>query len=293
MDRDSIVSQLNALYLLQEFHKDILNLWRVYSGSGCTRLNETVLAAYDADKIVFLVQVFLVWQLILSSTMLGERYTFGQVGGCLMVVAGVVLVVASGSGVNTVAIQRSGLVWPLVMIVSTLFSAAASLMKEFVFQEAAQVLKGGSLDIFVVNTFGSTCQALFVFLMLPFLFNLRGIPFHQALPHMREGYACFVNVGGKVKGCQGAPWVPLLYIVVNMAFNICSLSLLKQSSAVISSLTQTLSIPLSIWAFTFPWPYLGAAPKLPPGLFIGAAILIAGLASYSLSSPPKKRTHEK
>lgn len=36
--------------------------------------------------------------------------------------------------------------------------------------------------------------------------------------------------------CDGAPLLPLLYIITNIAFNISALNLLKYSSAVVSSL---------------------------------------------------------
>jgi drug/metabolite transporter (DMT)-like permease len=110
-----------------------------------------------------LCQVFLVWQLLLSSTILRKRYSIGQIGGCLLVIAGVVVVVASGSGdVVAGTLQQSGYFWPLVMIVSTFFFAAASILKEVVFQEGAKHLKGGNLDLFVVNSFGSVYQTVCV-----------------------------------------------------------------------------------------------------------------------------------
>lgn len=229
------------------------------------------------------------WQLILSATILKERYTLGQIGGCFLVIAGVVMVVGSGSG-GAASLQQCGYFWPLVMIVSTLFTACGTILKEYIFQDAAKQLKGGNLDIFVVNTLGSTFQAIFVFLILPLVFNVRGVPFHDIPRTLREGCVCFINAGSKVAGCEGSPFVPLLYCAVNIAMNIFSLSLLKQSSALVSSLCVTLSIPLSIWAFTFPWPYLDAPAALPPGLLLGAGILVAGLAFYSFSSPPPPKT---
>ncbi|KAG0600231.1 hypothetical protein M758_11G017600 [Ceratodon purpureus] len=247
-----------------------------------------VSAAFLPGALVpVLAQVFLVWQLVLSSTILRKRYSFAQIGGCLLVIAGVVTVVSSGSG-DAVAgsLQQSGYIRPLGMVVSTLFYAAAAILKESVFRSGKD-LKGGNLDLFVVNTCGSFFQTIFCSMIIPVVFTLRGVPFYQ-IPHsLKEGYACFVNFGGKVSGCEGAPWVPLLYVVVNMLFNICSLNLLKNYSAIVSSLCVTLSIPLSIWAFTLPWPYLGVPPPLPPGFFLGATVLVAGLAIYGLSKPPK------
>jgi hypothetical protein len=42
-------------------------------------------------------------------------------------------------------------------------------------------------------------------------------------------------------GCDGAPLLPLLFVVVNMGFNISLLYLLKISSAVVSCLASTFS----------------------------------------------------
>lgn len=42
-------------------------------------------------------------------------------------------------------------------------------------------------------------------------------------------------------GCDGAPWLPLLYIATNIIFNISALNLVKISSAVVASLTVMLS----------------------------------------------------
>lgn len=239
-------------------------------------------------------QVFLVWQLILSVTFLKKRYTWGQIVGCLLVAAGVIVVVASGTGGGDVKMmENSGLIWPLVMIGSTAFSAGASILKEFVFRDSAERLNGRSVDIFVVNTFGSTSQAFFVLLLLPILSNLKGIKFQELPSYFGEGAACFVNMGAPEQGCVGAPLVPLVYVAMNLAFNIANLSLLKQSSAVVSSLSVTLAVPLSIWAFTFPLPLLGTPSTLPSGLFLGATVLVTGLGFYNFSGKKLKKEMKK
>lgn len=256
-------------------------------------------------SIPVLTQVYLVWQLLLSVTFLQKRYSLGQIIGCLLVILGVVVVVMSGSGrdsggggaASKVFNQKSGsLFWSLVIIFSTAFFAAASILKEFAFQDARrqhQKMKGGregSIDIFVVNTFGSLFQAFFVLLLSPFLSNLQGISFKEQPKYLSSAAACLVNsAGSSQNGCNGAPLVPLLYILVNMAFNISNLSLLKQSSAVVSSLCVTLAVPLSIWAFTLPLPLFDSSATLPPGVYEGALILIAGLAFFNLLKPNSKK----
>uniref|UniRef100_A0A2N9FN36 Uncharacterized protein n=1 Tax=Fagus sylvatica TaxID=28930 RepID=A0A2N9FN36_FAGSY len=109
------------------------------------------------------------------------------------------------------------------------------------YEELQNLKLGGSVDLFVVNSYGSAFQV----------------------------------------GCAGAPLLPLLFIVVNMGFNISLLYLLKISSAVVSSLASTFSVPISVFVFTLPLPYLGVASSLPTGFVAGAIILVMGLLIYA------------
>ncbi|GLJ28881.1 hypothetical protein SUGI_0569260 [Cryptomeria japonica] len=248
-------------------------------------------ANLSGASIPILSQTFLVWQLILSVLFLGRRYTVSQLFGCLLVAAGVIMAVSSGAGTSQL-LEQAGLFWPLLMMVSSLFQAGASILKESVFIDSAKHLKAESIDIFVVNSFGSGFQALFVFLLLPFLSKLKGIPFSQLPSYLKDGAACFVNMGSISKSCVGAPLLPLLFITVNMCFNISLLRLVKMSSAVISSLSATLAVPISIYVFTLPLPYIGAEPALPPTFILGAAILVFGLVIYNLRRTVKDATKE-
>ncbi|XP_040366672.1 protein CLT2, chloroplastic isoform X2 [Rosa chinensis] len=197
-------------------------------------------AMLPGPAIPILSQTFLVWQLGFSSLILGRSYRINQIVGCILVAAGVALAVASGkdSGQMLSGVES---VWPLLMISSSAFQAGASIIKEFVFVDAAVHLKGKSLDIFVVNSFGSGFQALFVLLFLPFLSNMRGIPFAQLPTYLKDGAGCFLNMGATASGCNGAPLLPLLYIAANLLFNISLLNVVKISSAVVASLIVMLS----------------------------------------------------
>lgn len=230
-------------------------------------------------SIPILSQTFLVWQLILSVLILGRRYAVNQIFGCLLVAAGVVMAISSGASTGQL-LENAGIFWPLLMIASSSFQAGASILKESVFLDAAKRLKAGSVDLFVVNSFGSGFQALFVLLLLPFLSKLKGIPFSQLPSYFRDGAACFINMGS-VSDCAGAPLLPLLFIVMNMCFNISLLRLVKMSSAVVASLSITLAVPLSIFVFTLPLPYLAAESRLTPTFILGATILVLGLVIYN------------
>ena len=82
-------------------------------------------------------------------------------------------------------------------------------------------------------------------------------------------------------GSSGAPLVPLLYIAVNLAMNISVLNLLSSSGALITTLTMSSTIRLTIFAFTFPWPLIGAPGALNANFLVGTVVLLAGLAAYN------------
>ncbi|KAK9274332.1 hypothetical protein L1049_019146 [Liquidambar formosana] len=237
-------------------------------------------AILSGASIPILSQTFLVWQILLSIIFLGRRYRFNQLLGCFLVAVGVIITVASGSSAGH-SLKEAGVFWSILMIVSFLFQAADTVLKETIFLNAAQQLKGGSVDLFVVNSYGSAFQALFICILLPFLSKLWGVPFYQLPNYLKDGAACFLNIGTLSIGCDGAPLLPLLFVIVNMGFNIALLHLLKISSAVVSSLACTFCVPISVFMFTLPLPYLGVASSLPPGFVAGAIVLIVGLLIYA------------
>uniref|UniRef100_A0A1D1Z8T2 Crt 1 n=1 Tax=Anthurium amnicola TaxID=1678845 RepID=A0A1D1Z8T2_9ARAE len=249
-------------------------------------------AVLSGASIPILSQTFLVWQLALSFLFLGRRYQFNQVIGCLLVSVGVIITIASGTGAS-VSLGNAGIVWTFLMIASFLFQAADTVLKEIIFLDAARKLKGGTLDLFVVNSFGSAFQALFICLLLPLLTKLWGIPFNQLPAYIKDGAACFLNIGSISHGCEGAPLLPVMFVLVNMAFNISLLHLLKISSAVASCLASTFSVPLSIYVFTLPLPYVGTPSSLPAGFMAGAAVLVAGLLLYSWTPSSNNQTMQK
>ncbi|BBG95879.1 chloroquine-resistance transporter-like transporter 2 [Prunus dulcis] len=232
-------------------------------------------AMLPGPAIPILSQTFLVWQLSFSVLLLGRTYTFNQISGCILVAIGVAAAVTSGSDSGQ---MLSGVesMWPVLMIASSAFQAGASIIKEFVFVDAEARLKEKSLDIFVVNSFGSGFQALFILLFLPFLSNLRGIPFAQLPSYLKDG-----------AGCNGAPLLPLLYIGTNLFFNMSLLSVVKISSAVVASLIVMLSVPISIYILSLPLPYLEAGATLSPFFLFGSTVLLLGLILYSMPQPAK------
>nr|KJB83546.1 hypothetical protein B456_013G253300 [Gossypium raimondii] len=161
-------------------------------------------AILSGASIPILSQTFLVWQILLSTIFLGRRYRVNQLLGCFLVTVGVVITVASGSSSGH-SLKEAGIFWSLMMIVSFLLQAADTVLKEVIFLDAEKRLKGGSVDLFVVNSYGSAFQALFICLLLPFLSKLWGIPFSQLPNYLKDGAACFLNMGGTLS--SGKPQI--------------------------------------------------------------------------------------
>ena len=76
----------------------------------------------------------------------------------------------------------------------------------------------------MVNSFGSLFQSLFVLGFLPLISSLKGIPLFQLPAYIAEGFSLL----------QHNLSLPLLYVFVNVSFNISILYLLSISSAVVA-----------------------------------------------------------
>ncbi|XP_066162461.1 protein CLT2, chloroplastic isoform X2 [Oryza sativa Japonica Group] len=156
-------------------------------------------AMLPGPAIPILSQSFLVWQLIFSALLLGRTYSMRQIIGCFLVASGVILAVASGANEGQF-LSEVKFIWLALMVASSAFQAGASILKESVFIDGAKRLKGRRPDIFVVNSFGSGFQALFVFLLLPLLSNLKGIKFAELPAYLNGGAECFLNVDDSLIG---------------------------------------------------------------------------------------------
>lgn len=99
----------------------------------------------------------------------------------------------------------------------------------FLMCQYVKLKQGGSLDLFVVNSFGSAFQALFICLLLPFLSRLWGIPFSQLPNYLKDGAACFLNVGTLSSGKLSFLNCHLLYLEVIK----CLSSLVSNSSRIV------------------------------------------------------------
>uniref|UniRef100_A0A0D9VAE5 Uncharacterized protein n=1 Tax=Leersia perrieri TaxID=77586 RepID=A0A0D9VAE5_9ORYZ len=232
-------------------------------------------AVLSGASIPILSQTYLVWQLLLSAIFLKRRYRINEITGCFLVTIGVVITVASGSSAGA-SLKGTGILWPLLMIISFFLQAADTVLKEVIFLNAAKKLKGGSVDLFVVNSYGSAYQVgSFHVSLVAILVKVMGstIPsatnIHQRWHCLLSKYGITIFGGATVTATICVGQYGLQYITSTLAKDFFS------------------SIPLSIYAFTLPLPYIGVASTLPPGFVAGAAVLTAGLLLYSFPQPQK------
>lgn len=80
--------------------------------------------------------------------------------------------------------------------------------------------------------------------------------------------------------CYGAPLLPLAYVLVNIAFNVLALTLVRTIGGVGTGLALMSIVPITLFVFTLPLPLLQPA-ALGPGFAAGAALLTAGLLVYN------------
>ena len=141
---------------------------------------------------------------------------------------------------------------------------------------------GADLDLFVVNSFGSASQALFVFALLPMLATVRGMAMADVPAYLAQGWQCFQGITPACGGdCSGAPLLPLAYVTMNLYFNVSVLHLIRQAGNVVISLVMSAMLPATLLAFTLPLPFLEPSPPLGPAFLLGTVVLMGGLVAYN------------
>ncbi|KZV55805.1 crt1 [Dorcoceras hygrometricum] len=282
---DEMLSIPKAPFIAMGFLESVSLVSGMYAG-----------AMLPGPVIPLLYQTFLIWQLVFFQNPLEEDlslepncWVLSRSCGSHSCAYKILTYFSCHSGSSKGPILAGmGILWPALMVLSSAFQAGASIVKESVFIDAATRLKGKLLDVFVVNCFGSATQAAFVLLCLPILLNLKGITMSQLPMYFKSGAACFLNIGGNMTGCAGAPMLPLLFIISSVLFNISVLNLLKFSDAIVASLAVRASVPIAIYALSLPLPYLPQVESLSPFFHLGSMILVVGLILYNMPRPQKQ-----
>jgi len=171
--------------------------------------------------------------------------------GAAILIAGIVVTlvpdIQKGEGGGSI-------IWAIVYFFSSLPAAISFTIKEMIFAGMP------TMDIFVVNTMDSTFQMVFTLLFLPLVLvpGFGAVEFSHFGSYINEGLYCLFgsSIDESVSNCDGMPWATLIYICVNVAWNISILTLVKMGGAVLTFIALAVSLPLSNLAFIFSWPLL-------------------------------------
>lgn len=258
---------------------------KLFAGVGVIEALSQVLGFIGASKLPgvilpLLSQSVMFWNLTFSKFVLKKQLQWQQLLGAAAVVVGVCIAAFPADG-GPGLLAGVPMLYIGIFLASMGFPALDNVVKEKIFKDVKEEINE-DLDIFVVNSFASGFQALSVLLLLPGIASLRGISPGQLPAYLVEGFGVFMGQGASAG--NGAPLLPILYVAANLAFNISALLVLRTSGALANSLAIAALTPLTIYAFTFPLPYLGDAPSLGPQFALGSAILIAGLLTYNSTS---------
>jgi len=220
-------------------------------------------------------------QIIIPTTMLismfpwvGARYNLLQVFGALLLISGEIISLVPDFKSGT----HATIYWAIVYMVSVVPNAISFVLKESVFHDMPK------MDIFIVNSMDSIFQLIFTLALFPIVMipGFGGIPFDQLFVFIQQSSYCFAGqniVYPYQDTCLGEPYLTLLYVVINLTWNICLLLLLKQGGAVLTFIAAAVSLPIAHLAFAINWPLLGSSSIALTDIFALLAVL-AGLIVY-------------
>lgn len=232
--------------------------------------------------LVLLPQSMVPMTMVLTYFYLKQRYTWLQVLGVVLLIGGVVVSLipsirsAAHSSDTSAESSILTLVWAFVYILSCLPNAISFTLKEDVFKDVP------TMDIFMVNSMDSIWQLIFELLLFPLVCipGFGGIPWNDLPAYMTDGAYCYLGMNPTLTDdCRGMPWLNILYVVINLSWNISLLLLLKKGGAVLMFIASSVSMPLANLAFAISWPLLPALP-LTWENGVSLVVVLAGLVIY-------------
>jgi len=219
--------------------------------------------------------------LICSVLMLRARYTMYQIGSVFIVVAGTVV-----SLIPDFLHQDTDdpIGWLLLYAFSMLPGAISFTIKELVFR------KRKHLELFIVNSTGSLFQLLFWPATLPFVVLLQQTNGKPLGEYIKNGFECFGGHTPANEGnhCSPDPYPYLVYIGINITFNILLLLLLKRASALQGFMATNAVTPVSVILFLIHWPLIGSS-SVSNYTILSLFIVLTGLGLYRYTTVLKER----
>lgn len=225
--------------------------------------------------IVLLLQSAIPMSMLISRYFLKTTYSRLQYLGAVFVILGLVVVIApsfsdmSGAGKDTA-------IFSFVLIASCIPMTLSSVYKELNLGDA-------DIDPIYFNLMIAFYQLLFGLpLLVPSAFA-DGLNMETLGPNLKNGFKCFTGVDPTPEdNCAKAPLFAMLYIGVNLIYNILIILILKFGSSNVLWLSLVAAVPIQNFIFAIP-----GVPSYKPltGFVIaGLPIIMFGLVTYRFHS---------
>lgn len=243
-------------------------------------------------------------QAIIPVTMIGsfiflkERYSLMQMGGSLLIVGGVALSLfpSLNGGDNSGNITF----FNMFFLCQAIPFAASNLYKDIAFKSVdMDVWYLQFWDVFYQSAIGTLLFPVNTILPKPANIAWKAIP-----DAMKGGALCLSGQNLIVPGASGCgltasdpcddcyhAWLTLIiYMSINVIYNVFILLVIKHGSATVLSIAQTIRLPLTSMAFSQKWIMQNQVEPFSKYSLYGLFIILAGLTSFRAGSLMKKPT---
>jgi len=240
-------------------------------------------------------------QAIIPVTMIGsfiflkERYSLMQIGGSLLIVGGVALSLLP-SLTNSSGNSGNILFFNMFFLCQAIPFAASNLYKDIAFKSVdMDVWYLQFWDVFYQSVIGTFLFPVNTILPKPANIKWKDIP-----SAMKNGGICLSGTNVIVSGCGNSASTPcddcyhawltlMIYMTINVIYNIFILLVIKHGSATVLSIAQTVRLPLTSIAFSQEW-IMGKKAVEPFSKYslYGLFIILAGLTTFRAGSLLKR-----
>jgi len=247
---------------------------------------------------VLLPQTIIIFAMICGILILRTRYTLWETLAALMVLGGAVItIIPDIANSQESAASGNNLLDDVIMAFSTLPSAISFTVKELIFR------KEPKLDVFVVNSTGSLFQLIFSPFTIPLSLwvNHSVTEYYSIWSYIGNAAQCFVGIEpldyrgvGPHFSCDYSPLPYMIYICINLVYNIALIILVAEASALLGFMTNKAILPLSVCLFYIKWPFIPTSTFNVP-LITGLVVILVGLVLYrytthlKMNSPQPQR----
>lgn len=240
-------------------------------------------------------------QAIVPVTMAGaffilkERYTWLQAGGATTIVAGVVLsLVPSLTGSDN---SGNSVFWNMFYLCQVIPFAASNVYKDIAFKEVdLDVWYLQFWDVFWQSLVGTLLFPINTILPPPATIKWGGIP-----KNLHDGGMCLIGkdlitppaCGTKdlaCDDCTNAWLILLIYVAVNVAYNVFILLVIKYGSATILSIAQTVRLPITNLCFASKKLAGNDTVPFTRWSLAGLLVILFGLVTYRVGSAMKQKS---